>query len=278
VKFAFTVWPKSRISEKDISYASSMGFQSVEVSLEYPWPYWEMEEFERLMRLLKDQGFKIGAHLPWRDLSIASPYPDVRAGAIEYLKKLYEIMTKWEFQYAVSHFSTREKVKFNSREYLAEVVADLKGLASLFQSGGINFAVENAPFGPLSIKGNFMELVNEAGTQACLDYGHIAAKLMEDEKLSFLEETIADFTSSLSEKISVIHIHGVSKINGKIMEHMSLEGYEKVYVRGLSMLESLGKDPYVTLEVFFKDEQLRDADIGFIVNELSLLNQAKMLT
>lgn len=274
--FAFTVWPKSKITERDIHYASSIGFGAVEISLEYPWPYWELGWFEELLKLIKEQGMKLGAHLPWRDLAIASPYTEIRNGSIEYLMKLSEIMKKWDFQYAVSHFSTREKVKFNNREYLNEVASDLKKLVTKYEENGIMFALENSPYGPLAIKDNLLLLVNEVGSHVCLDYGHITAKLMGEDRLSFLEDTLLDWTNSLYDRISVVHIHGTTKVNGQIVEHMRIEGYEKSFAKSLKYLEDRGKDPLVTIEVFFKDPQFRDADIETLALELETLKEAKM--
>ncbi|MGC8752312.1 MAG: sugar phosphate isomerase/epimerase family protein [Fervidicoccaceae archaeon] len=276
MRFAFTIWPKSKITEKDVHYASSIGFESVEISLEYPWPYWEFQWFEDLMKLIKEQGLKLGAHLPWRDLAIASPYPEIRKGSIDYLTKLSELMKKWEFQYAVSHFSTREKVKFTNREYLNEIFMDVKRLVSSYKDAGIIFALENSPYGPLAFKDNLMLLANEVDSQVCLDYGHITAKLLQEEKLSFLEDMLLDWTNSFHNVVSVVHIHGASKINGQVVEHMKIEGYETSFAKVLKVLENAGKNPFVTLEVFFKDEQFRDADIETLANQLELLKQAKM--
>jgi sugar phosphate isomerase/epimerase len=280
MKFSFAVWPKSRLSLKDVSYASSVGFVTAEVSLEYPWPYWEMPKFEELLGILKGQGLKLGAHLPWRDFALASPYEDVRRGAISYMRRLLDILRKWEFQYAVSHFSTKEKVRFNNRDYLQMATSDLKLLIKEYRDSNVEFAVENSPYGPLSQKENFLTLAKDLESKVCLDYGHIIAKIMGEgeAQLSILEEILSDWTNTFAGMIEVIHMHGVAKINGQVVEHMRISGYEKAFSRSLMTLEKLGKNPHVTLEVFFKDELFRDAEVEDVAKELELLRQARELT
>ncbi|MEM0178525.1 MAG: sugar phosphate isomerase/epimerase [Fervidicoccaceae archaeon] len=278
MKYSFSIWPKSRINERDLSYASSMGFENIEVSLEYPWPFWDSNSFNEIMKLLRDQGFSLGAHLPWRDLVIASPYEEVRRGAIAYIMRLLEVMTKWDFKYAVAHFSTREKVKFGNRDYLSPIILEMKDAAEKFKDAGIIFAVENAPYGPLAVKESFVQLLRELDGNACLDLGHVVARLISngENQLSMVESMINDWVSSIAEKTSVVHVHGVAKINGNVVEHMRISGYEKYFAKSLNILEKLGRDPFVTLEVFFKDERLVDADIETVIRELSLLKEARI--
>ena len=78
IRIGLPVWPHTERLEKSLAAAWAAGASYVEVSLDYPWIYGlRNEEAKALRRAVREWGFEVGIHAPWRDVSLASPIKEV---------------------------------------------------------------------------------------------------------------------------------------------------------------------------------------------------------
>lgn len=264
--FSFPVWHKNPLKKEDFDTLMLSGFKYAEISMDFPWPYWQADKFEGQIKSIKEAGMKIGVHLPWKDINLASPYDEVREGAMNYLLKLLEVLRKHEIEYAIAHISTREDVKIRDEWYYSKVADTLKRIASEYSNNNVEFVLENPPGGIFSKKESFVELVSSSQAKICLDVGHVISRSIKETgfNISIFKEKIIDWVDASAPLLHVLHLHGVAKVNNEVVEHYVMDGYEDIFAEAIRRASS-DKRIVVTVEIFYKDLMRRPADTNIMI-------------
>jgi sugar phosphate isomerase/epimerase len=273
--YAFPVWHQKPLRKEEFEAIYSSGFSYAEISIEYPWPFWKSESFYDQIEFIKSSGLKIGVHLPWRDILIISPYDEIREGAANYLKKLVQTLEKINAEYAVMHLTTREEINLKDETYLQNIETVLNQLISEYKMHGIELLFENPPAGILSNRYNFTSLINRLNARICFDAGHLISRFLKGNSSNL--QNVINFTNdwlfNLFEYIKVVHIHGATKVNGEVIEHYLIDDYVDFFYNILEKFNQNKKDVIVTLEIFYKNLERKNADLTTLTNSLNLLKR-----
>ena len=262
IHIGIPTWYKDDFSSNNYALFFEQGIEYIELSLEYPWPFWDEKRLRKITKEIKEYDLKINFHLPWRDLSIISPYPQVRIGAYKYLLSIADFIETLDAtkEYAVLHATTSENVKLNSdKNILMEITETLMKLNEEYEKRGVNLLLENLPKGPSSSIILLKKLTNKANLGICLDIGHLITSILLKEKENIGEKEllshIKKWLDTFNDKIHVTHIHGIVKVNGNILEHYLIDNYYDIYADALRKINEKKKEINVTLEIFYRDPQ-----------------------
>jgi len=174
----------------DFQAIKNAGFAGIEI-----WA--EQYRSKEYLEYAKQLGLKIGIHLPFHDLNLATPDPFVYERAFHVLTDWIETLSEYGGQHATFHggfaWSSEER-----DETLVRVKKRLLQLNEKAKQNGIELLLENLIPDRLNychhIASNveeWLDLIQFANIKACLDIGHLA--VMGND----LEETIGKLGSSL---------------------------------------------------------------------------------
>lgn len=190
----------------DFQSIKNAGFAGIEI-----WA--EQYRSREYLDYAKQVGLKIGIHLPFHDLNLATPDSVVYERTFNVLTEWIEILSQYGGQHATFHggyaWSSEER-----DETLVRVKKRLLQLDEKAKQHGIDLLLENLIPDKLNychhIASNveeWLELVHFANIKACLDIGHLA--VMGND----LEETIGKLGNSLG----AVHL---SDNDGKVDLHL----------------------------------------------------------
>lgn len=269
----FSVWYKSKVVERGFwEKAVESGFDLVEIAVDYPWP-WE-GLFARAVEHAKAYGLKTSLHLPWRDISLASPYPQVRRGSVSTLSSILEHVSRWDFEYAVMHVSTLEWIpEHRISSFLSEVSRDISKLVELANKIGVSLLVENAQK-PFVEKPRLLKtLAEELGIRICLDVGHIIINhARRGSSSNHIAKQVTRWASELGGIVGCVHVHGYNA--GELKPHRSLEGLDSKILDSIRMaLRELRKkrSPLPVVMEIFLDDTNTDEFFSSLSNEAIIL-------
>ena len=258
VNVGFTIWyGDHKYLEDRVKRVYESGFDYIELSLDYPWPYIDTERFiDKVKKLAQEYGLKIAIHGPWRDIRLASPITEIRNASISVYKRLLEITSQLDPIYFNFHIISEEAIKFNSvkREVLHAAADSLEEILNMADNLGIDITLENNVDGILSEPEYFINLRNILNREfyVCLDIGHALMpylKRSDESPYSILDYWIACLSDF---KTLTVHLNDVEKVGTCVYEHLifgqGILEFDKVvnkirYVKGLE---------YVLLEIFWR--------------------------
>lgn len=262
MRWAFTLWNKSSLSREDFEALRKAGYSLAEVSLDYPWPY--SGDFPGVVAEIKGLGLDLAFHAPWRDIQLASPYPEVSRASLEALKKVIDKVGDYAPVYIVFHLQTREEVEL-SEEYVSSVKGVVSELGDYARSRGIRPLLENT-FGGLSESPElFVDIMKSAGLGACLDVGRL---LPRDSYGNFSLDTIERWIKAVGDRIETLHLHTVGRRKGRVTEHFSFLGSETLFSMIVKRARSYNPNLIVTIEVFYTHTG-NDATAPYLADMLS---------
>jgi sugar phosphate isomerase/epimerase len=180
---------------KDFVEIKEAGFDGIEIWCEHI-------QSKEYLDFAKQIGLKVGLHLPFHDLNLASPDPVVRARTFALLTDWIERLSEYGGLHATFHggyawsSEEREETLIRARDFILSLGEKAKLL-------GVELLLENLIPDKLNychhVASNveeWIDLLNETGIKACLDIGHLA--VMGNS----LEETII----KLGDSLGAIHL------------------------------------------------------------------------
>ncbi len=275
---AAPLWYKTRYHPEDYSELYDAGFEYVEISLDYPWPFKMRDKLDEQVSIIRRTGMKTGVHMPWRDISLLSPYASVREGGIKVLEELLEPITSIEAEYAVLHVTTRENMKTKDLDETIEWVSvRLKEVVDRYREEGVTVVIENLASGPSSLKSIVLKLARGISSKICFDLAHLVARELSRgvNTREGVREKLVEWASSIGDLTALMHLHSVIASEGRVLEHLPLTREDmETYADILRMI--LGKQEHVVigLEVFYKDAARRKASVKHLVNSARLVLEA----
>ncbi len=212
-----------------------------EISIDYPWPYHNVNLLDEIVRLALDHNLRLGFHAPWRDLSLTTPYDvlgeavvKVLIDSINYVQRLVEP------SYIVVHPSTSQALEIIPSRYelIGKAVKRLQRICRVLRSNSM-LIVENLSSGfssDLDALINIIEETDCSNIGLCLDIGHLAVYYNKfvahtnyySSFYDYLEEVI-DILRSSSIHVNVVHVHDVVDGNDHLVIGDGELDFKKIY-------------------------------------------------
>jgi sugar phosphate isomerase/epimerase len=271
VRIGVPIWPGTRRLAEVLAQAWNMGADYVEISLDYPWMNGlRLDEEKAVRRAVREWGFQVGIHGPWRDVALASPLEEVWEASLKlYREKVVKVASTLEAEYVNIHVSTEENVEDASVRDVAldKGIEAVRLLAEETWSIGAELTVENVPRKLCSTVDDVSRILDSVPrARFCLDVGHaLASYLWRNRDPGLRHEILEHWVSALGSKVYLLHLHDIKLNEGRITEHIPL-GTGILGEEELVFLAERLSPSYILLEVFRTPEGKRsnsvEGDIG----------------
>jgi len=259
MKFAANVWYGDRPLKPTFEMAHRLGFDYIELSLDYPWPdQMTREEVELLRKLREEYGLEIAFHGPWAGKVISHPRDEISDACLKIYKKCLKFAGKLDPLYF--NFHQQGYVSTSGFEEVRKKIFDkaLETTRKIVNFGkGFPITLENNPthlFGhPKDIK-LLLDEIKELNF--CLDVGHatiIKWEIQHGKGKSTEHVEVEDWLELFKDRILTSHFHDcIVKGDSRPIDH---------YVIGKGNLdfESIAKSikktscKYILLETFYRE-------------------------
>jgi len=248
-KIGFPIWYGYGKHIRELAHeAARVGFDYLEISLDYPWPFRGRMPLREVVEIATKEGLSPAFHAPWRDVRPASPFEEVRHASLKVLEKVVAEISSFECEYLVAHISTDQafdKIEEIRGEVVKAAVESIKSLKEISEAGGLKLVVENVRE---DLK-TFLEIVSRSGIYACLDVGHAICLIARRIGREAVEEELSKWFSSLRDRIRVVHYSGIRFGNGWVRDHQLTSSADKYLRFTKSQIQKLGLENFL-LEVF----------------------------
>lgn len=225
MKFGLPVWYGNITSlEDEIERVGSLGFDYVEISLDYPWPELVGKpERKRLASIGKKAGVHFAFHAPPEGVEIASPSEAVRKAAVGFLKRQMKWCRDFKPAYFNFHCESGEDYGIYDNETEGDVLLlrtlescrrSASELADFSGKAGFQSTLENTPDPVFGISANLDYVLSQGkcGAKLCLDLGHLEiVNRISKKALGKPDRTPEQWAKLAGERIKTIHLHAVRK-------------------------------------------------------------------
>jgi sugar phosphate isomerase/epimerase len=222
---------------REARWAAEHGFDFIDLTIEGPAAGVETLDVRALGDVLNATGLGIVGHSAWY-LPFASPFKEVRAGAVAAVEALFEPLRVLGATLVNVHVD-RGMHKFpydDSLRWNAESFATLADRAAPF---GLRVMVENV-VNPFNTARAFRTLLGHPELRLHLDVGHANVK----------GERTEEFLKTHRERL--VHVH-ISDNRGVNDDHLPLGVGEIDWPEQMQLLRGAGYDGTMTLEIFTPD-------------------------
>lgn len=226
----FSLWSAGQEkTAEDMAAIRNAGFDGVEIWAEHL-------TAEKDMELAKEAGLKIGLHLPFHDLNLASPFQEVEDLIFKVNEQWFKKLKTYGGGHAVIHGGMAWASEGHA-EAKKLVIDRLTRTRKMAEELGSTLLFENQIPDKLnythifpSTVDEWLEILEETGTAACLDTGHLAVLGAP------LEETV----SRLGKLLASVH-YSDNDAKGDLHQ---LPGDGKTGINTESLLNVLQKHHY----------------------------------
>ncbi|MFH0961374.1 MAG: TIM barrel protein [archaeon] len=216
MKFGLPVWYGNISSiEDEIERAASLGFDYVEVSLDYPWPeLLGKRDIEKILFTARKEGIEFAFHAPPEGIEIGSPWQELRISSVNFLKNLLKWTKQFKPAYFNFHGDCGETLGADNLVWLSAVLNSSR--KSCFELGrfskklGIPATFENTPDPIFGLASNNDFILEATGIGLCFDFGHstivnkLSRKAVERE-----DRSPKDWGRTYGKRIRALHLHAV---------------------------------------------------------------------
>lgn len=210
------------------------GFEGVEIWAEHQCAIQYLE-------FAKQHDLKIGMHLPFHDLNLATPYEVVATNVLTITKQWIKTLADYGGRHAVIHGGSAMASEDRDKVYL-KMISRLNELNNFAKNYDVELLFENLiPDGltymhifPSSVE-EWKDVLKKTNTNACLDVGHLAVQ----------GDDFIETVDSLGESLKSIHLSdndGVSDLHllpgeGTVLKNDPIAYLKKVNYQGPIVLE-----------------------------------------
>jgi len=249
MKIGFPIWyGYGEKLTRMISEAASVGFNYIEISLDYPWPFRGRYALEGVIDEALDVGLSIAFHAPWRDIRLASPIEEVREASVKAFKRFLDEVSKYPCDYVVVHLSSDQaidRIPEIRNEYVNSAVKSIKEIKSIGDLSGLRIVFENVREDVVTFK----QIISKADSEVCLDVSHAICLAVRNSKRNRLDEEVKAWIGGLKDRIRVIHFSGLKFIGNWVKDHILVRKDDRYLKLVKSELENLRVENFL-LEVF----------------------------
>lgn len=227
VKFGMPIWYGSspavhgldfveksrRTLLQNVEKAARLGFDYVEMSLDYPWPdIIHAKTAKEVSKLGKALGIGFAFHAPWAGIGLAHPRQEMHKASLKVIAKCIQAASRFgEPLYFNVHILTEEAPTLEFEEVVAVVANNAKvavrEIAEMCSGKGMDFTVENNTGMLFGLSGHLDFLLAGSKAGLCLDVAHVARVRDELAGAGLKDRSISGWISHFSKKIKVCHLN-----------------------------------------------------------------------
>lgn len=225
----------------EIRWMAEMGLDFVDFTLEPPASASWLVDVKRVKAVLAETRLGTVGHTAYY-LPLASPFEDLRRGAVAELKRCLEVFARLGTRWMNIH-PDRHAPMHDRKFYIARDLESLSELLEAARSLGIGLMIENLPgdFNTVEQLGELLEPLPELGLH--LDIGH--------SNLLVQRNTADDLIRVYGHRLRHVHLH--DNKGGVADLHLPLGIGTVDVARHVRSLKEAGYDGTITLEVFTPD-------------------------
>ena len=265
MKVLVNCWYRNITNRDFINDLVKVNANGVELSIDYPLLF-AREVPDAFIDFIRKEGLEVGLHLPWREIFLASPIPEVRKLSE---KVILRIMTsaanKVEPLYFVVHLSTNQSWCGPKDQLCLEAAsASLKNISQLSYELGAPLLIETIADRCCSNEEHLPRLLMSVDSEkvgVCLDIPHIIERRVRRWKVIHNPLTVVnDLPPIMLERTKVAHIHGVYvQEPHTVVTHVTPS--EDFLIELLQAIRSYTPHVRVSVLEIFKDTVGRDINI-----------------
>lgn len=258
----------------NIEKAARLGFDYVEISLDYPWPDIIHEKVAKVAaKLGRRLGIGFAFHAPWAGIGLAHPRQEMHEASMKVMKRCIRAAAMFrEPLYLNAHITTEEVPTLEFDEVVAVVLDSARSavheMGEECSKKAIEFTIENNPgmlFG-LSSHMDFL-LGHSSKAGLCLDVAHVARAADELAAMGLGDMGIREWISHFSSRIKACHLNDYK--GGR--DNLAI-GRGILDIAGIvSRLGKRTRVKYVLLEEFWTDrkktplsDRLREKNLNMV--------------
>lgn len=218
----------------DFERIKESGFVGVEV-------WGEHKNAEKAFEYAAKCNLEIGLHLPFHDLNLATPFEEIGESILRIIKSWIEKLYEYDGEHAVIHGGTARASEDQYSSSL-KVINRLKELNDYANQYDIELLFENQIPDKLNYTHVFpsgisewIEILDESKTKACLDVGHLAIH----------KKNFKNTVKSLGNRLASVHLadnDGISDLHlmpgdGEVLMNIPLDYLNEVDFNGPIVFE-----------------------------------------
>lgn len=234
-----------------MSEISKSGFDYIEISLDYPWPFKGDLRLRDVVQLAESEGLSVAFHGPWRDIRLSSPIESVRNASVKAFKDFMKKIAEFKCDYVVVHLSTDQavdKISLIRDEVINSAVKSAKELSSFMRDLSLRIVFENVK----ESLPEFREIVSRTDSEICLDISHAICVSVRNGKRRDLEGDVINWMNEFRDRIRVIHFSGIKFIGNWVRDHLMTDENDRFLNLVKRELRNLQVDNFL-LEIFFEE-------------------------
>jgi len=214
MKVFINCWYRNIMNHSFMKSLTRINVDGVELSIDYPLLFTQ-EIPDVFIDAMHREGLKVGLHLPWREVFLASPVSEIRRLSERIISGIVtSVASKLDPLYFVVHLSTNQSwCGPKDRLCLEAASKSLETLSQLSDELGIPLLVETVTDRCCSNEERLPYLLMRADPGkigVCLDIPHIIERRVKRWKVLHNPLTIVnDLPPIMLEHTKVVHIHGV---------------------------------------------------------------------
>jgi sugar phosphate isomerase/epimerase len=228
----------------EIEWMAGMDLGFIDLTIEPPMASVDKIDVRAIRSALDDHGLQVIGHTAYY-LPLCSPFETIRRACVEELKRCIAAFAAIGAPWMNLH--PDRIAPMHDRKFIIE--KNLQSLRELFVEArrfGVGLMIENLPgnFNTVMQLSELMDPLPELGLH--LDIGH--ANLLTDHN------TTSDLLTAYGSRLRHVHLH--DNKGGSADLHLPLGAGTIEVAHYIQMLQALGYDGTITLEVFSHDRQL----------------------
>lgn len=225
----------------EIEWMAEMGLDFIDLTIEPPMASVDKIDVRAIRSALDDNGLQIIGHTAYY-LPLCSPFETIRRACVEELKRCIEAFAALGAPWMNLH--PDRIAPMHNRKFIIE--KNLQSLRELFveaRRAGVGLMIENLPenFNTVMQLSELLDPLPELGLH--LDIGH--ANLLTDRN------TTSDLLIAYGSRLRHVHLH--DNKGGSADLHLPLGAGTIEVPHYIHMLQAIGYDGTITLEVFSPD-------------------------
>lgn len=256
VKIGVPVWYGDGTLKQGVEKAVCLGFDYVEISLDYPWPdSLSKQELRQAIKIAREGGLEFAFHAPFAGIGLAHPRQEVQGAALKVMEKCMKFAHHFKPVYFNFHMCTEPPVTLEFEEVanavLVRAVESVLILEDRARKYGMQLTLENIP-GTLFGLSSQMTFLMHGNVKLCLDVGHVAKLHEELEALGAKDLGVFSWMKKFSKKIHVCHLHDCNHET----DHLAL-GRGKLNISRILKAIRKTSAKYILLETFWNSKSAK---------------------
>ncbi len=256
----YPIWQGDLISRDVVNEVVEAEFNFIEVSIDYPWPFKNLEKLYIIVKQARDLGLRIGVHGPWRDVALASPIDEIRRASQKVYELVFDLARRIDAIYVNVHLLSKQAFyiyKSIEEELIKSAMESVGRLVDLSKTYGIDMTIENNAIGFGGSIEHLIPMVNAyKEVKVCFDIPHAISAYVKRsrgrEKVNYLD-LVSMWSEEFKEKLILLHIHGYRLFSMHVDDHLPLNIGDLSIKEILKRLRGTGLR-YILLEVFYNED------------------------